>query len=130
MEVQMKINARTIITARGESTKDVFAELAGLCAIFGQAKCGLCGHDVVLPVVRVAHGYTFYELRCQNDGCRAQFKFGQAREGGDLLPQRKDKQGNWKPNGGWERWQGRQEESPDNEPSRAAPIPEGPDVPF
>src|SRR5205085_1698047 len=39
--------------------------------------------------------------------CRARFVFGQSKQHpGTLFPQRKDREGKAKPNGGWSRWEG------------------------
>lgn len=85
------------IEAEGDA-KEVFVELARAAEVFGQAKCGSCGSDHVLPTVRERDGNTFYEMQCQN--CRCCLAFGQRRSDGALFPRRKRDE-NWLPNGGW-----------------------------
>lgn len=108
MKVQIKINPATILEVDGETPLDVFTKLAQLEEVFSIDRCGLCGSPVH-HVAREASGFMFYELRCQNikKDCGAALRFGQPKEGkGILFVQKKDKQGQWKPNGGWEIYRG------------------------
>jgi hypothetical protein len=101
VKVQVTVNARTIVEVEGETVKDVFDELAGAEEVFAIDQCGLCGTAGVRHVVRHVDKYSYYEAHCTNAECRARFAFGQSRDvPGGLFPQRKDKDGNWKPNGG------------------------------
>jgi hypothetical protein len=103
MQVQVKINQRTILTVEGDSAKECFAQLANLQQVFGVDKCGLCGSDRVAYSVREPKGFIYYELQCL--ACTARFAFGQTRESGALFPKTRDQDGNPKPNGGWEKYQ-------------------------
>ncbi len=107
MQVQLKVNARTIVHADGDTMADVFEQLAGMQEVFGYCeRCGLCNSERLRYVVRENDGYKFFEVHCQNVDCRARFAFGQSKQHpGALFPQRKDKEGNAKPNQGWTRWE-------------------------
>jgi hypothetical protein len=112
MKAQMKVNARLIVEGEGETVADVFEKIANLAAVLGAAdKCGCCGGTAIIPQVRDAQGYRYYELRCLNAACGAQFSFGQHKDTkGSLFPKRKDENGNLKPNAGWSIWQGAKQE--------------------
>ena len=86
------------ITAEGDA-KECFTELASAAEVFGQAACGSCGSELVVPVVREVDGNTYYEMRCQSCGCT--LGFGQRKQDGKLYPRRKNKDGEWMPNRGW-----------------------------
>ena len=45
----------------------------------------------------------YYEMRCLS--CGAALSYGQHKKGGTLFPKRKDENGNWLDNGGWQKWQ-------------------------
>lgn len=79
--------------------KEVFKELASAAEVFGQHTCGKCKSKDVQPVVREIDGNTYYEMRCHS--CGHAMGFGQRKIDGALYPRRKDKDGNWLPNGGW-----------------------------
>jgi hypothetical protein len=53
-------------------------------------------------VVRENDGNEYYELRCTD--CGAKMAFGANKKGGGLFPRRKDTEGNWLPDNGWQRW--------------------------
>lgn len=102
MRVQRKISPTTIIEASGETVAEVFERLAKLEEIFhGYEVCGLCrGRDVMYHVRQDKDGNKYYQAHCL--GCAAEFRFGVKRQpAGALFPQRKDNDGNWKPNNGW-----------------------------
>lgn len=108
MKVQMKVGNVLLETAEVGGMKDAFEELSQMCTVFSpkRMKCGCCGGTDILPNVRTAQGYTFFEFRCQNANCRAKFGFGQVKEDPDILfPQLKDKEKNYLPNSGWEVYQ-------------------------
>jgi len=92
-----------------DKTEELFAKLAHLEEIFGHNQCVKCKSNNLKRVIRTAQGtddkgkvktYTYYELRCED--CYARFQFGQGDNG--MFPQRKDKDGNYKPDGGWVRY--------------------------
>lgn len=89
------------ISAEGD-VKDVFTELAGAAEVFGNHICGSCGSDHTSPVVRDVDGNTYYEMRCSN--CGSTLGFGQRKSDGALYPRRKDKNGNWIDNRGWQKF--------------------------
>lgn len=101
MKVRYQINS-VQIEVDGKDTKDCFAQLAASVEVFGQQKCGCCGCDVVVPVVRDNQGNTYYEMRCTN--CGASLGFGQRKQDGHLYPKRRDKDGGYLDNGGWLKW--------------------------
>lgn len=104
MKVEQSVgNTRLFI--EGDSVEDVFRQIAKASEIFGAAdKCGACGKGNVRFVVRdVADGkksYEFFELWCLD--CRARLSFGKLSDGSGLFPKRKNEDGSWKDNGGWE----------------------------
>ncbi len=124
MQVQVKVNAKTIVTADGDTQAEVFEQLAGLQEVFGHAeRCGMCQSERLRYVVRENEGYKFFELHCQHADCRARFVFGQSKQHpGSLFPQRKDKDGNPKPNNGWSRYEGNGTKPPDGPAPTPAPA--------
>ena len=104
MKVQIKVNPTTIVEVEGKNIKEVMEALAEAEEVFAVSKCGLCGKEGVRHQVRHVDKWVYYELACTNSDCRAKFSFGQTKEG-KLFPQRKTKDGDWKPNGGWERYE-------------------------
>jgi hypothetical protein len=91
--------------------KEIFTQLAAVQDVFGAAAtgCGGCGCPDVYPVVREYDGNTYYEMRCTQ--CRCKLSFGQKRDGGGLFIRRKNKDGDWLPNNGWEDWKATQQAS-------------------
>lgn len=99
MKAQFKVSAKAIVEAEGETVKQVFERLGDLAAVLGAAdKCGCCGSDRIIPMVRRPESYTYYSLACQ--ACSAELHFGQTREGERLFPKTD------KGKGGWEVYQG------------------------
>jgi hypothetical protein len=85
--------------------KEVFRQLATVQEVFGaETNCGVCNSENIRLQYREVDDYKFYELACMSQGCRARFAFGQAKKGGALFPKRKDEDGNWLKNGGWEKY--------------------------
>ena len=96
-------NGRITFEVEGELIKDIFEKIAQLQDIFeSEQECGLCGSDSTRLVARENDGHKYHELRCLD--CGGQFSFGQLRNGGDLFPRRKDKDGNWLPDHGWSKY--------------------------
>lgn len=117
MKIQRKISPTTIIEAEGDTLVDVFERLASLEEIFhGYETCGLCKKSNVAYQARQdKEGNKYYQAHCLD--CRAEFRFGVKKvPKGALFPQKKDAQGNWKPDGGWAKWEGKKqtEPAPDN----------------
>ncbi len=108
MKVRFNL-ASAQIEVDGKDAKDCFAQLAGAVEVFGQTKCGCCGSDHCVPVVRENGGNTYYEMRCTN--CGATLGFGQRKQDGHLYPRRRDKEGNYLDNGGWLKWAQRQQQT-------------------
>lgn len=106
MKAQRSFGSITI-EVEGDA-KEIFTELAAAQDVFGHlaSGCGGCNCPDVFPVVREHEGNTYYEVRCGN--CRCRLAFGQRRDGGTLFPRRKDRDGNWIPNNGWEDWKANQ----------------------
>lgn len=104
-------NGRMTFEVEGEDPKTLFKKLAGVQELFDAEKtCGVCGSGDIRLQHRTVDEYDFYELRCAGSdqkgyACGARFQFGQAKKGGGLFPKRKDEDGKWLPNRGWERYQ-------------------------
>lgn len=111
----MKVIYRTAdskisVEVEGKDNKDIFRQLAIFQELFDNGRCQACDSERVRFVVREVQGNTYYELRCLD--CGSTLAFGQKKADGSLFPKRKDKDGNWLPNGGWVKWQPREDESP------------------
>ena len=81
---------------------EVFQQLASFQEIFAETKCGKCGSENIRYQVRNVDENLYYEARCAD--CGAKLAFGAMKKGGRLFPRRKDKDGNWLPDGGWVKW--------------------------
>lgn len=86
----------------GKSIKDMWKNLSDISEVFGDQVCGACKSDNISPVHRVVEDNDFYEMRC-ND-CYAKLSYGQHKKGDTLFPHRKDKDGKYKQNNGWEKY--------------------------
>ncbi len=105
MKVQRKVSGTTIVEAEGGTVKEVFEAIALLESIFcGHETCGLCGKTGVrYECQHDKDGNAYHKAICL--ACGAEFRFGVKKApAGVLFPQLKDKDGNWKPNGGWAKW--------------------------
>jgi hypothetical protein len=87
------------VEVEGKDSKDAFVQLASAVEVFGNTTCGACGAPGAVPVVRENGGNQFHEMRCRQ--CGACLALGTKREGGQLFPKKKDKDGNWLDNNGW-----------------------------
>ena len=101
MKVTKKIGNLTI-EFEGETQKDIFKQLSSLEEVFGETTCGKCGSENLRFVVRENDGNEFYELRCLD--CGAKLSFGSHKKGCCLFPRRKDAEGKWLPDKGWQKW--------------------------
>jgi DNA-directed RNA polymerase subunit RPC12/RpoP len=85
-----------------DTQKDLFTQLSSFQEVFGQSKCGKCGAEDLVFIVRENGGNEYHEMRCTS--CNARLSFGVNKKGGGLFPKRKDAEGNWLPDGGWVKW--------------------------
>ena len=103
----MKLNYTTAnkrITAEFEADthRELFTQISKFQEVFEETKCGKCGSENLRFIVRENDGNEFYELRCMD--CGAKLAFGSHKKGGGLFPRRKDAEGNWLPDKGWQKW--------------------------
>ena len=93
------------ITVEGADIEECFKKMAEAQELFIQSdKCGKTGHDDVILRVRTSGDYEFSEFFCPSSGCTLQL--GRTKAGGYFV-KKKDKAGNWLPNGGWLDWKER-----------------------
>ena len=110
MKVQRKVSATTILEAEGSTVAEVFEALARLENVFnGHEVCGLCkSNRTAYQIVQDTQGHKYHSVLCM--ACGGEFKFGMRKAPpGCLFPQYKDADGNWKPNNGWTKWEGKGE---------------------
>ncbi len=111
-------NGRLVFDVEAETAKALFSQLGAIQELFeAETQCGLCNSSDIRYSARVVDEYEFYELACR--ACKAQFRFGQKKKGGDLFPKRKDDDGNWLANKGWSRFE------PQSSSPPVPPIPTG-----
>lgn len=105
MMIERKISATTIVKAEGQTVAEVFEALARLESVFGREVCGLCQKTGVrYDVQEDKEGHKYHKAICLS--CGGEFRFGVRKTPpGVLFPQLKDKDGVWKPNGGWAKWE-------------------------
>tara|TARA_R100001132_G_C3194121_1_gene44621 strand:+ start:114 stop:443 length:330 start_codon:yes stop_codon:yes gene_type:complete len=101
MKVNYKVGNLTV-EFESDTVREVFTQLSSFQEVFGEIKCGKCGSDNLRFVVRENEGNEYYEIRCQD--CGAKLAFGSHKKGGGLFPRRKDVDGNWLPDHGWQKW--------------------------
>jgi hypothetical protein len=89
-------------TFDSDTPKDLFSQISSFQEVFGQCECGKCKSEDIRYVVRNVDDNDYYEMRCQS--CAARLSFGLNKKGGGMFPKRKDKDGNWLPDGGWVKW--------------------------
>lgn len=93
------------VTVEGANMEECFKEMAEASELLSHAaKCGKSGADDVILRVRHSGDYEFSEMFCPSSGCSLQL--GRTKLGG-YFAKKKDKAGNWLPNGGWEDWKER-----------------------
>ncbi len=103
MKIQRKLNGSTLIEAEAMTMIELYEQLSQLEEIFRCGPCGMCKGAAISFRTRDVSGVKFHEALCL--GCGAAFAFGTRKQpAGVLFPQRKDAEGNAKPNGGWTKW--------------------------
>ena len=95
-------NGRITVEFEGDTQKSIFEQIGKFQEVFEQAQCGKCGSENLRFQVRNVDDNLYYELKCVD--CGAKLAFGVMKKGGRLFPKRKDKEGNWLPDGGWVKW--------------------------
>lgn len=105
-ECEIKVNPTTIFHIKGQTPAEVWEQLARVEEIFAsETKCFLCGSGIRHVVRENKKKQKFFELHCMDAKCRARFAFGQHQTPqGSLFPQRKTRDGKYKPNNGWDKW--------------------------
>jgi ribosomal protein L40E len=103
----MKLNYKTgngkiSVEFEGDSQKDLFGQIAAFQEVFEETKCGKCGSENLRFVVRTVDENDYYELRCMD--CGAKLAFGVNKKGGGLFPKRKDADGKYLADKGWQKW--------------------------
>lgn len=79
--------------------RDLFEKVAHLNEVFNNVVCGKCRSENTFMRVRNVNDDKFYEYVCSD--CYARFSLGCHKKGNTLFPHRKDKEGNYLPDGGW-----------------------------
>tara|TARA_Y100000356_G_scaffold126394_1_gene124250 strand:+ start:301 stop:636 length:336 start_codon:yes stop_codon:yes gene_type:complete len=95
-------NGRVTAELEADTQVEIFSQLSAFQEVFGETHCGKCGSDNLKFQIRNVDDNLYYELKCLD--CGAKLAFGVMKKGGRLFPKRKDKEGNWLPNGGWVKW--------------------------
>jgi hypothetical protein len=106
MEVLYKAaNGRLTFKITGDP-QTIFREITAIDEVFdSDTQCGVCGsQNLKFRHRRAQDKYDYYELACQERDCRARLSFGQKTATKDLFPKRKDADGNWLPNRGWQQF--------------------------
>ena len=103
MKVIYKASDRMTVEIEAAGQKEIFKAMSSVQEILSGTVCGSCDSENVRFVVRHVDDNDYYEIRCAD--CGAVLQFGQHKSGGTLFPKRKDKEGNWLPNGGWVKYQ-------------------------
>lgn len=111
MQIEYKVSDKLQINFEAANQKEVFQNLAQLSEVFSISECGACKSKDIRHVVReVPSGkqvFVYYELHCQK--CRSKLAFGQSTDTITLFPKRKSEDGGYLDNGGWVKWQKKDE---------------------
>lgn len=99
-------NRQLTFEITGETQQDLFEGVSAIQEVFDtETSCGVCNNDKLRFQHRIVQKYHFHELVCRNPECRARFSFGHSQDDkGALFPKRKNKDGEWLPNRGWEKY--------------------------
>lgn len=95
-------NKRITAEFDADTQRELFTQISKFQEVFEETKCGKCGSENLKFVVRTVDDNEYFELRCLD--CGAKLSFGSMKKGGGLFPKRKDADGNWLPDGGWQKW--------------------------
>jgi hypothetical protein len=93
----------------GSTEKEIFKQIAKLQEVFKGESCGCCKKTNTRLQVRTVEDNEYYELKCDEQGCGAVLAYGQHKKGGSLFPKRKGDTGEWLPNRGWHKWDGKKD---------------------
>ena len=58
MQIQVKVNASTIVTVEAAKQKDAFKQVASAHEVFGEKRCGCCGGTNIVPAWRTVSKVT------------------------------------------------------------------------
>ena len=100
----MKVTYKTgkfTIEAEG-STTEVFEQLAAFDSVFGNCVNKANGSENIGFRHREVDGNHYYEMYDKDEF--HVLKFGKTKKDGSLFPRRKDADGNWLDNGGWNKY--------------------------
>lgn len=104
MKAQFKVNKNLVLEIEEDTQADLFQGLASSHEVFGQSNCGACKSENIGPRVRTNDGNDYYEMVCKD--CRAVLSYGLHQgKARTLFPHRKNKEGAYKKNNGWEKWE-------------------------
>ena len=113
MDAQFKaLGGDLAIKIEAGDMQGLIQQLSELLDFFGETQCQACESKNVRPQYRSAKGFDFYSVRCID--CGASLNFGQTKEGHKLFAKRKDDQGEYIGQFGWEKYEERKyrEDSP------------------
>ena len=100
----MKVTYKTgkfTIEAEG-STTEIFEQLAAFDSVFGNCVNKANGSENIGFRHREVDGNHYYEMYDKDEF--HVLKFGKTKKDGSLFPRRKDADGNWLDNGGWNKY--------------------------
>ena len=98
----MKVTYKTgkfTIEAEG-STTEIFEQLASFDSVFGNCVNKANNSENIGFKVREVDGNKYYEM--YDKDTNHSLKFGKTKKDGSLFPRRKDPDGNWLSDGGWQ----------------------------
>jgi len=100
----MKVTYKTgkfTVEAEG-STTEIFEQLAAFDSVFGNCVNKANGSENIGFRHREVDGNHYYEMYDKDEF--HVLKFGKTKKDGSLFPRRKDADGNWLDNGGWNKY--------------------------
>ena len=100
----MKVTYKTgkfTVEAEG-STTDIFEQLAAFDSVFGNCVNKANGSENIGFRHREVDGNHYYEMYDKDEFHT--LKFGKTKKDGSLFPRRKDADGNWLDNSGWNKY--------------------------